>query len=147
MTVTRYQTLWFRRGKLFLPSIGRTPSGMFFEVAPVKVLEPQNEVLCRELERSLSAPPQVVPDRPRYGGGWPTISVVQAAAGLESWSSFAKRALGIAIIETPAKWQLSAGKGTSQEDVENVELEKTVPLSQLADEVMALADRWPIWRR
>lgn len=142
----RYQTLWFRNGLAYLPSIGAPPSGMFFEVDPVNAFEPTLESLAEVLDRALPAQPQPLRERSRYGGDWPKQSVVQTAAGYRSWASFAKGSLRIALIETREGWQVSVGEGPSSDDVENRLLDSGASTRDIATVIMEIIAPRPIWK-
>ena len=145
MALERYQTIWFRKGRVYLPTIGKTPSGLFYETEPVKVLDPDPSAIAAGLDAALRSAPTAIPDWPQYQGSGGQ-SVVQIAAGFKSWSAFAKRALGIALIDDGKRWQLSIGEGGAQEDAENVFLDRAASAQQIADAIVAASERRPLWR-
>jgi hypothetical protein len=143
----RYQTIWLRNGRAYLPAIGCPPSGMFFEVDPVTSFELTPVVLERELKAAIDREPVRLPERSRAGGSWPKQSVVQQAAMFKSWKTFAKAALRIALVETESAWVVAVGEGESPEDVESVTLSRDASLGELAGTVWEIINRRTIWRR
>ena len=142
----RYQTIWFRKGRALVPTIGSPPSGMFFELEPVAVIEPTTEAIEVVLTAAFARQPVSLPERSRFDPGWPKQSVVQVKAGYKSWRSFVQRALRIALIEAPDGWHLAIGEGASPQDVEDISMPVNVTLRQLAEQVMEVASRRGIWR-
>jgi hypothetical protein len=142
----KYQTVWFRKGKAFLPTIGTPPSGMFFEVEPVTVLEPTVDSIEEALRGALQRPAVRVSERSRFDSTWPKESVVQARAGFSSWKAFAKAALSIAVMEAPDCWHISVGEGASPDTVEDVRLPLASSPRDLAKAILEIAGRRPLWR-
>jgi hypothetical protein len=142
----RYQTIWFRAGKAYLPTIGSPPSGMFFELDPVEIVEPNSERLEAAVTAALQRSAVPLKERSRFDPDWPKQSVVQMAAGYKSWRSFVQRALRIALIEAPDGWHVAVGEGTSAQDVEDVRMPVTSTTQELAGCVREVASRRQIWR-
>jgi hypothetical protein len=142
----RYQTIWFRAGKAYLPTIGQPPSGLFFELDPVAVIdEPSVESLEHALGRALETPPVPVRERSPFASDWPD-SVIQVRAGFKSWRSFAQAALNISLGRTEEVWFITTFEGPSKEEVETKTLPKNSSLSQLAEATMEVASRRTLWR-
>ena len=141
----RYQSLWLREGKLYLPTMGKTPFGLYTEVEPVEILPPELGALVPRLEVALKREPPPTPDPPA-GASWPT-SVVQKAARQKSWLAFSKAALGIALIESEAGWDVAGtiAKGREPLEVEKISVGRTESAQVLGEAVLALAGRWSIW--
>lgn len=143
----RYQPIWFRGGKAYVPTIGSPPSGMFFELDPVMVLDPSPEAIEGALRSALDRIPVAMPERSRFGGGWPSESVVQRKAAYKTWKAFAKSALSVALLELPGNWQISVGEGSSPETVEEVSVPMNATYRHVAEEIMRIAARRPIWHK
>lgn len=130
---------------MYLPTIGKTPSGLLYEADPVQVLEPQATTLATALEVALSRPPLAIPDWPDFQGA-SGQSVVQVAAGFKSWRSFAKAALGIALIDDGDRWQVSVGEGLTQGDVETLTMERGAAPYMIAESITEIANRRTLWQ-
>ena len=141
----RYQTIWFRDGKAYLPTIGSPPSGMFFELDPVETLEPTPERIEAAITAALQRPTVPLKERSRFDTDWPKQSVVQLAAGYKSWKSFVERALRIALVEAPDGWHVAVGEGASTQDVEDVKMPATSTPRELAARVKEVASQRKIW--
>jgi len=142
----RYQTVWFRKGKAFFPTIGSPPSGMFFELEPVAVLDPTVDSIEEALHAALQREPVRIPERSRFDTTWPKESVVQVRAGFSSWKAFAKSALSMAVMEAPDSWHISVGEGASPDTVEDVRLPLAAAPRQIAEAILEVAERRPVWR-
>jgi hypothetical protein len=124
--------------------MGQAPSGLFYEIEPVAILEPTQHALADVLAKRLSAMPQ--PVREWYRGDPPMKSVVHAAAKSRSWSAFARQSLRLALIETDEFWEVSVGEGPTPADAERQRLPRTSLPSDLAEAVLEVAKRRTIWR-
>lgn len=110
----RYQSVWLRAGRVYIPTMARTREGMICEVAPVAVVAPEPAALAAVLAERLAAPP--APARPA-----PAPPVVVAAAGARSWSHFLAGAAVAALDETATGWTVHFSRGRT------VHEEQTLP--------------------
>ncbi len=139
----RYQSLAFYAGRVYIPTMGKAPSGLLWEVDPVAVLVPEHQALASAIGTHLMAEPKAVQDL--SPGDPPGKSVVQVAAKCRSWIAFARRSLRFALIETDESWQVSVGEGPTPDDVEESHLPPLSGPDELAGAVLDVAQRRRIW--
>ena len=143
----RYQTMWLRGGNLYVPTIGRPPSGVFFEIDPVLTLAPTRDSLNYVVERCISRHYAVIKERDRFSPeDWPKMSVVQKAAGAKTWKAFAKNSLSLAMIGVDTGWEISVGQGNDPADVETIRLGPVAGQDELVEELLNVIVRRPIWK-
>jgi hypothetical protein len=139
----RYQSLAFYGGRAFIPTMGKAPSGLLWEVEPVTVLTPERQALAAVFGHRLVVEPKAVKDWSR--GDPPGKSVVQVAAKCRSWIAFARGSLRFALIESDESWQVSVSEGPTPDDVENRYLPAASGPEELASAVMDVAQKRTIW--
>jgi len=140
----RYQSLAMFGRHVFVPTMGKAPSGLLREIDPIAILEPTQEALSAILSERLDTKPITV--REWYRGDPPLASVVQLAAKCRSWIGFARQSLRFALIETEDFWEVSVGEGASPDDVERKRLPREALPHDLARVVLEVAQRRPVWQ-
>ncbi len=141
-----YQTIWLRSGRAYIPTIARPPSGVFFEVEPVEIIEPVQQAFVTAVRRCLSGTFVRVRERDRFvSTDWP-MSVVQKAAGFRSWRGFARQCLSMALIRNADKWQVSVGDGGADE-VESVVMPMESSVDSIAEIMAEISERHPQWKQ
>ena len=140
-----YQTIWLRSGKAYIPTIGRPPSGMFFELEPVEIIEPTRDAFGMAVSRCRSGTFVRVRERDRFvAADWP-MSVVQRAAGFRSWRSFARKCLSLALVRGADKWQITAGEG-GENDAETVSLAFDSSDELIVEAMVAISEHYTQWK-
>ena len=141
--IRRYQSLAFYGGHVYVPTMGKAPSGLLWEVEPVTVLMPEQGALTAVLGTRLATEPKAVKEWLR--GDPPGKNVVQVEAKCRSWISFARRSLRFGLVETGESWQVSVSEGPTPDDAEECHLPPGSSPEELAGAVLAVAQRRRIW--
>jgi hypothetical protein len=141
---SRYQSLALYRGQAYVPTIGEPPSGTFWEVDPVAVVEASEAELAPVLTERLAQ--GHVRIKEWYRGDPPRKSVVQVAARSRSWIGFARRSVRFSLFRAEAFWSLGVGEGPQADYVENHHLPLEATGAELTRAILAVAAQRPLWR-